>query len=187
MSTFTEKHHLSPDQDRVLLALMSWLREKPSLFITVGGYAGTGKTTLVSVLRAIIKELYPNYKVAFACYTGKASQVLKQKLVAQKAIQPKDFCGTIHSLMYTAVTSEDGQILRWKRNAELPYDLIIIDEASMVTSDIWNDLTKYGLPMIAVGDHGQLPPIDSAFNLMDNPELRLEKMQSNHRDRHACT
>jgi len=174
MSIFAAKYNLSPDQDQVVDALVEWLQKRPTQFITVGGYAGTGKTTLVSVLRDIIKELHPKYRVAFACYTGKASQVLKQKLMAQKAVQPKDYCGTIHSLIYTAVTNEDGQILRWKRNAELEYDLIIIDEASMVTSEIWSDLSAYGIPMIAVGDHGQLPPIDSAFNLMDDPQLRLE-------------
>ena len=174
MASLKEKHQLSADQETVITALIAWMREKPSLSITVGGYAGTGKTTLISVLRAVIKELYPDKHVAFACYTGKASQVLKQKLSTQHVVQPKDFSGTIHSLMYTAVTDDDGRILRWKRNAELPFQLIIIDEASMVTSDIWRDLLAYGIPIIAVGDHGQLPPIESAFNLMESPELRLE-------------
>ncbi len=174
MASFTEKFNLSPDQAKVVDQLVSWLKNHPAQYITVGGYAGTGKTTLVSILRTLIKELYPKHRIAFACYTGKASQVLKQKLTAQNALYPNDFCGTIHSLIYTAVTDEDGKILTWKKNPELPYDLIIIDEASMVTSDIWKDLSTYGLPMIAVGDHGQLPPIDSQFNLMDNPQLRLE-------------
>lgn len=176
MSSFSQSHHLSPDQDRVILALSDWVRTRPTPYVTVGGYAGTGKTTLISVLRSLIKEHDPKLRVAFACYTGKASQVLKQKLVAQGSIQPKDSCGTIHSLMYTAVTNEDGQILLWRRNAQLPHDLIIIDEASMVTSEIWNDLLRYDIPIIAVGDHGQLPPIDNGFNLMDTPELRLEKI-----------
>lgn len=172
----TSSTSLSPDQSAVLADISAWLKSKSSPHITVGGYAGTGKTTLISILRLLVKELFPNYKVAFACYTGKASQVLKQKLQSQKAILPNDFCGTIHSLMYTAVTDEDGQILRWKRNLELPFDLIIIDEASMVTSEIWSDLSSYNLPIIAVGDHGQLPPIDSDFNLMDAPQLKLEKI-----------
>lgn len=167
---------LSPDQSSVLQDISAWLKTKPTPFITVGGYAGTGKTTLIAVLRLLIKELFPAQKVAFACFTGKASQVLKQKLLNQHAILNGDFCGTIHSLMYTAVADEDGQILRWERNPELPYDLIIIDEASMVTMDIWSDLQSYHLPIIAVGDHGQLPPIDSNFNLMDAPQLKLEKI-----------
>jgi exodeoxyribonuclease-5 len=176
MSQLTEKFQLSVDQSRVIDDLVEWLKTKPTQFITVGGYAGTGKTTLASVLRLLMKELHPKQKVAFACYTGKASQVLKQKLTSSSAIYSGDFCGTIHSLMYTAVTDEDGKIVHWQRNSELPYDFIIIDEASMVTSEIWQDLLKYQLPIIAIGDHGQLPPIEGAFNLMDAPELRLENI-----------
>lgn len=172
----TRQSNLSSDQSVVLHTLSAWLSNTDGQYITVGGYAGTGKTTLIAILRALIKEKFPKYRIAFACYTGKASQVLKQKLQSQQAIHSHDFCGTIHSLMYTAVTDEEGKIIRWQKNVELPYDLIIVDEASMVTSDIWNDLQSYHLPIIAVGDHGQLPPIDSAFNLMDDPQLKLEKI-----------
>ena len=172
----TGKSQLSTDQSAVMADISSWLKTKPTQFITVGGYAGTGKTTLISVLRHYIHEIFPRYRVAFACYTGKASQVLKQKLLSQNAIYKNDFSGTIHSLMYTAVTDDEGKIIMWKKNDELPFDLIIVDEASMVTSDIWKDLLSYHIPIIAAGDHGQLPPIDSAFNLMDDPQLRLEKI-----------
>jgi exodeoxyribonuclease V len=177
MPSFANQFDLSADQSTILADVLSWLKNRPTSneqSLTIGGYAGTGKTTLVSVLRLAIKEVLPKYRVAFACYTGKASQVLRSKLIANSALFPQDFCGTIHSLMYTAVLDSDGKILTWRRTPKLEYDLIIVDEASMVTSDIWNDLSKYELPMIAVGDHGQLPPIESAFNLMDNPQLRLE-------------
>jgi len=147
----------------------------------VGGYAGTGKTTLISLLRQLIYDQTPQKRVAFACYTGKAAQVLKSKLTEQNTIYPQDFCGTIHSLMYTAQTDVDGKILAWRRNLTIPYDLLIVDEASMVTEDIWRDLCKYQLPIVAVGDHGQLPPIGGNFNLMENPQLRLEKI---HRQEH---
>jgi exodeoxyribonuclease-5 len=53
-------------------------------------------------------------------------------------------------------------------------DLVIVDEASMVSDKIWKDLTKYGVPVLAVGDHGQLPPVKSEFNLMRDPEIKLE-------------
>jgi len=165
---------LSADQSLVVGALLDWVKTHPTPFMTVGGYAGTGKTTLTSILRGQLAEIYPRYRVAFACYTGKASQVLKLKLQQLHALRSKDYCGTVHSLMYTAVTGEDGKIIRWKRNPELPFDLIVIDEASMITSDIWKDLLAYQLPIIAIGDHGQLPPIESNFNLMESPELRLE-------------
>jgi exodeoxyribonuclease-5 len=170
---------LSIDQKQVIVALVDWIHQRKKEFITVGGYAGTGKTTLIAVLRLALKLLFPHRRVAFACYTGKASQVLQQKLQTQNALFPQDFCGTIHSLLYTAVLDEQGKILHWRRNQQLDFDLLIIDEASMITADIWHDLTVFGLPLVVVGDHGQLPPIQNTagtqtFNLMAQPELKLE-------------
>jgi exodeoxyribonuclease-5 len=66
--------------------------------------------------------------------------------------------------------------LDWLQNANPldGIDLVVVDEASMVTDKIWADLTKWGVPCLAVGDHGQLPPIKSTFNLMQHPQIRLE-------------
>jgi hypothetical protein len=44
----------------------------------------------------------------------------------------------------------------------------------MIDQEIWQDLLSYQIPIIAVGDHGQLPPIHGYFNLMKEPILRLE-------------
>jgi len=166
---------ISKDQTEVINGLIEWLNKPDHPFITVGGYAGTGKTTILSVLRRLIHTTHPKKTIAFACYTGKASQVLKLKLQEQDALYPKDFCGTLHSLMYSAVLDDQGKIKTWNRNKKLTCDLLVIDEASMVTSSIWNDLLSYQIPIIAVGDHGQLPPIDATgFNLMQTPRLTLE-------------
>ncbi len=173
---------LSPDQKKVLSNLTDWLSQSKSNYITVGGYAGTGKTTLISLLRKLIHHHQPKKSVAFACFTGKASQVLKNKLLQNQAVYPKDFCGTIHSLMYTPSVDKEGRISGWHKNKKLKQDLIIIDEASMVTSDIWQDLLDYGVPIIAVGDHGQLPPIGDKFNLMQSPKLTLEHIHRQAQD-----
>ena len=55
-------------------------------------------------------------------------------------------------------------------------DGFIIDESSMVTQEIYDDLKSYNLPIIFVGDHGQLEPIDSKLNLMQSPDYRLEEI-----------
>jgi len=55
-------------------------------------------------------------------------------------------------------------------------DLVVVDEASMISDKIWTDLTRWGVPVLAVGDHGQLPPIKSEFSLMANPDIKLEKI-----------
>ncbi|MBL7159262.1 AAA family ATPase [Candidatus Microgenomates bacterium] len=174
--SFSSGLDLSQDQKQVLTDLTDWLKKPKGQSITVGGYAGTGKTTLIGVLRKMIKNISPKARIAFACYTGKASQVLKSKLLEQKSLYSKDFCGTIHSLMYSPRLDKHGKIIGWRRNRSIPYNLIIIDEASMVTENIWHDLKSYGILIICVGDHGQLPPIDDGFNLMEKPILRLERI-----------
>jgi exodeoxyribonuclease V len=56
------------------------------------------------------------------------------------------------------------------------YRLITLDEASMVDDHMLRDLLSYGIPLLAVGDHGQLPPIKGQGSLMKSPDLRLEKI-----------
>src|SRR3989338_3621541 len=174
--------HLSSDQKFVLESLLSWVRNPKNGYITVGGYAGTGKTTITAILRTLLKKQSPNLSVAFACFTGKAAQVLKGKLVEQKSIFKGDTIGTLHSLMYKPKVDKNGQIVGWKKVSAIDSDLIIIDEASMITQDMWQDICSYGVPIIAIGDHGQLPPVGDNYSLMDNPQLRLETIHRHAQD-----
>lgn len=169
---------LSPDQRQVLNALWQWLKYKSSTehYITVGGYAGTGKTTSLAAFRSHLRKAMPKKRVAFVSFTGKAARVLKNALEKAKVVFPEDFTGTIHSLIYSPILSDSQEIIGWDRKKSLDYDLIIIDEASMVDYIIWQDLKAYGVPIIAVGDHGQLPPIHGNFNLVEKPHLKLEKI-----------
>lgn len=215
----------TPDQREALDAILSWFSDGGKT-LTLGGYAGTGKTTLLGQVR---KRLPRSTRVVYASYTGKAVQVLRTKL------PPGTDISTLHRLLYTPtqkvvckVSGEDlslpanlgaarpgstaqraycdkhmpkatarrrdsdGELIEkplpppckavrkldWLQNP-LPLDgidLVIVDEASMVSSKIWADLTKYEVPVLAVGDHGQLPPIKSDFNLMRDPELKLERI-----------
>ncbi len=173
---------LSPDQQKTLKTLYDWFNEVHTKsgknFITVGGYAGTGKTTILAYLRHLLHKQNPATKVAFASYTGKATQVLKSKLTSTKQLQKGDFIGTIHSLIYDTIEDSRGVVLGWelKDSKDVVYDLLVIDEASMVDEKIWHDLLYFGIPIVAVGDHGQLPPINGKFNLMTSPQLKLEKI-----------
>jgi len=167
---------LSLDQADVLRKIAAWMRTQDKPYFTVGGYAGTGKSTLAAILRKLIHKKYPSRKVAFASYTGRASQNLSLKLKQAQAEYPQDTCGTIHKLIYRIITNSDGVMTGQRKKEELEYDLIIIDEASMVTRNIWYDLLSYNIPILAIGDHGQLPPIGETFNLMETPMSRLEKV-----------
>lgn len=172
-------HKLSSEQASALTSIGQWLKGyelngRPQ-FLTLGGYAGTGKTTLLSALRNVLFTNQPETRIAFAAYTGKATQVLKQKLLQNKISRKSDSISTLHSLMYYT-DSKNGELPVWRKREKINYDIVIVDEASMVSEDIWIDLLSFDLPILAVGDHGQLPPINSNFNLMDEPNLRLEQI-----------
>ena len=161
---------------------MNWYGSKTSQYITLGGYAGTGKTTLISILRDKIKQKHKKVKVAFVSYTGKAARVLRNKLAEYKTMVSGDFVGTIHSLIYSPVVNSKEEITGWKKKDMVEQDLIIIDEASMVSASIWSDLLSFNKTIIAVGDHGQLPPIEGSFNLMKKPILKLLEIHRQARD-----
>jgi exodeoxyribonuclease-5 len=137
----------------------NWRRLKPRFVLA--GYAGTGKTTAIACLAAE----WPNAAVAALC--GKAASVLRSKGVDAQ---------TIHSLLYIVLKDKRGN-LRYRRRDGLPgVETIIIDEASMVDHLSWQDLLSFGLPILAVGDDGQLEPVGTSAELMKFPDIRLERI-----------
>ncbi len=169
---------LSADKKTTLKQVFSWLADpkRSPNYLTIGGYAGTGKTTLTAVLRKILAKRQPKLKVAFLSYTGKAARVLQETLKLHKARYKQDFVGTIHSFIFAPVVGDGGQIIAWDKKDKLDVKLIIVDEASMINRSLWSDMRSFGLPIIALGDHGQLPPIHGEFNLMEKPDIKLEKI-----------
>lgn len=169
---------LSKKQTQIVNNLIDWFKSSKQKYITLGGYAGTGKST---ILGFVSKELHKDNKdinIAFCSYTGKASRVMERKLRDVSALYNSDYIGTIHRLIYRPILDERDEIIGWEKvpATDFKYSLIVIDEASMVTEDIWNDLLSFNIPILAVGDHGQLPPINSSFNLMNKPNLKLEEI-----------
>lgn len=169
---------LSLDQKKTLQHVLEWYKKdkQQMQFVTLGGFAGTGKTTLIAILRKKLLTIDKNLKVGFASYTGKAVRVLKNKLTEQNSIYKQDTVSTIHALIYSPVINEKEEIIGWQKKEKIDRNIIIIDEASMVDELIWTHLLSYNVPIIVVGDHGQLPPIKGSFNLMQNPNLILEEI-----------
>lgn len=164
---------LSADQQKALDALLAWQRAGAGGYLTLGGYAGTGKTTLLAFFRRELAASGRKLRVAFCSYTGRAAQNLKNRLKEEAVAVPGDTVGTIHGLIYNPQEASSGHISGWERKDSLERDLIVVDEASMVDGAIWRDLQSYNIPILAVGDHGQLPPISGRFNLMEQPEITL--------------
>ena len=129
----------------------------------IGGYAGTGKTTLIKHL------LKHSGKRCLVCaFTGKAVHVLNKKGVP---------AATIHSSIYNTEVNRDGTYTFYRRDRiEGNPDIIIVDEASMVSTDLYDDLLLFGKPIIWVGDPGQLEPVGDNPNLMAEPDFVLSKI-----------
>lgn len=168
---------LSNDQQKALNQLFLWFNNKDkNQFITLGGYAGTGKTTLISLFKNELIKFDKKIKIAFCSYTGRAAQNMKNKLKEHSAISSRDTISTIHGLIYDPIENSNAEIIGWEKKEILEYNLIVVDESSMVDEIIWEDLLSYKIPIIAVGDHGQLPPIKGNFNLMSSPEILLTQI-----------
>ena len=170
--------NLSKTQTEVISSILDWFSQSKYQYITLGGYAGTGKTTILGHITQRLHKRDKGIRIAFCSFTGKASRVLDRKLKESDAVFDTDYIGTIHRLIYRALVDENQNIIGWEKipREELRYSLIVVDEASIVTQDIWSDLLSFDIPILAVGDHGQLPPISSSFNLMLEPELKLEEI-----------
>lgn len=170
----------TPEQREVFDRITNWVERSAKRWnvepavLTLGGYAGTGKSTLLAMLANYFSA--SSMRPVFCAYTGKATSVLRQK-VAMYAPDLVPRVQTIHSFLYRPILNKKTKaIAGWerKKREEIECDVIVVDEASMVNEGIYSDLLSLGLPLLAVGDHGQLPPIDGSFNLMENPQLRLE-------------
>lgn len=150
---------LTEEQRHVLKEVVRLPKEE----VTIGGRAGTGKTTLIRHLVGLLP------KFAVCAYTGKAANVLRGKGVDAR---------TIHSLIYKAYTDEEKKV-HFSLAGDIECEGVIVDEASMVSRSIYEDLRSFGKPLIFVGDHGQLEPVGDDFNLMRNPDYRLETIHRN--------
>jgi len=126
----------------------------------------------------VLKHLHaalPDYVVC--AFTGKAVDVLRRLGIRHAQ--------TIHSCLYSREGREPN--VRWVRknryalgnNWPTQVNGFLVDEASMVSRAEFEVMASHGLPIIAVGDHGQLPPVGEDAGLMREPMVRLETVHRN--------
>lgn len=136
-------------------------------YVTISGYAGTGKSTLV---RFIIEALdVDENDVCYCAFTGKAAEVLRKK-------GNKNTC-TLHKLLYESIPKPTGGFIR-RRKTSIDYKIIIVDEVSMAPKTLIDLLFTHNVYVICLGDPGQLPPIDKDEDnhLLDHPHIFLDEI-----------
>lgn len=152
------------------------------------GYAGTGKTFIISKL---IEEIFSlmneqknyGYKIACTATTNKAVKVTyRQADYFHTGIDYK----TVHSLLglKEQITNDGKQIFvqDYKNPPQLDeYQLLIVDEASMLDVNLFiggdkmkglQDYIEEGLKVIFVGDDSQIPPINRDKSPVFDEEVR---------------
>ena len=140
-------------------------------YTVISGYAGTGKSTLVRFIIDALAQLGIDEEedVCFACYTGKACQVLMN--MGNKNVS------TLHKLLYESIPKPTGGWIR-KPKTEIKYKVIIVDEVSMAPKQLIDLLFKHNVYVICLGDPFQLPPIDknSDNKLLEHPHIFLDEI-----------
>ena len=144
------------------------------------GYAGTGKTSLISALVNSLSSV--NKKPSLLAPTGRAAKVLSK--------YSKKSASTIHRKIYWINSNKNGNTyIKLKENTHTN-TIFIVDEASMIpeSSDkgfgnrsLLDDLIQYvydgiGCKLILIGDTAQLPPV----NLEISPALSEDFLFQNY-------
>ena len=135
----------------------------PKTFI-LDGFAGTGKSTLLS---KFISTVQNRYRVAVLTYTGKASQVLVKKGLPRAQ--------TIHSYLYNCHENSKGE-LEYELKDEMFFseDFVVVDESSFIDDNIYEDLCSRCRRIIFVGDSFQLSL--NRTSILNEVDYRLDKV-----------
>lgn len=193
---------LTTEQSNALVAIGEWMHDPDKQVFRLFGYAGTGKSTIAKEFASIHGGL-----TLYAAFTGKAALVLQikgcpattihkliyhpepqswqrlwnleddlKRMIAADPLDPfipklKDDIAEEEELARqpTFGHKEDSQLLR--------ASLLVIDEVSMVSEAIGQDLLGFGVKILVLGDPAQLPPVKGAgFFTEAEPDYMLREV-----------
>ena len=141
----------------------------------LGGYAGTGKTSLMGALVKALKEI--NIPVVLMAPTGRAAKVFGKFAGG--------FASTIHRRIYRPPSPGENYGFVSVAENNMHNAVFIVDEASMIAdnategrSSLLDDLVYYvysgeGCRMILLGDTAQLPPVGS----LESPAMSVTSLK----------
>lgn len=200
------------DQKNAIHEMIKFITNDIDKYFGLFGFAGTGKTTvIIDFLMNCIEMKYINTLV-FTASTNKALNVIKTKisdkikyLLDKNNINYDDNLSfdincdklkkknitiefqTIHKLLkYKTEYSIDGDIIFTKdKDIQLDgYDIIVIDECSMISLNLVYDIIKESekikTKIIFTGDHAQLPPVNeniSSVFMTSNNKITINKLR----------
>lgn len=153
----------SEQEDEVNLQKVATYLSLIKDFVIISGGPGTGKTFTVSKIISALKKQDKSVSIALAAPTGKAAERLSESL----EINEYNFeASTIHKLLGARRNGEFKYTIKNK----LSFDVVIIDEASMLDIRLWISLlraTKDSTKLILLGDKDQLASVEAGSVLGD--------------------
>ncbi|CAH2782000.1 MAG: Exodeoxyribonuclease V alpha chain (EC [Candidatus Burkholderia crenata] len=133
----------------------------------VSGGPGTGKTTTVVGVLACLLDENPALRIALAAPTGKAAQRMQEALVERANVLPPELAARLPHTSFTLQrllgTQANGRF-RHHRDNLLPFDVIVIDEASMIDVALAAHLLEAVAPgarLVMLGDKDQLAAVEA--------------------------
>lgn len=152
---------LTSSQQDALNAIVGAIRDPEAGVILLTGYAGTGKTF---TLAALVDELAEEMSLALATPTHKASRCLEKALKAlgARVRYVQTVAQVLGQRLHRDLETGDETFVYAADITELPAELLVIDEASMVACEAFERLVEIRQPhqtLLFVGDPAQVPPV----------------------------
>lgn len=177
MYNFIMNYSFSNDQTEAEKLIENWYFNSTRQIFVLAGYAGTGKTTLLKHAVNEALGLISDESAAFVTPTGKAATVLIRAGIAAT---------TVHKLIYQSITLKETVVLngktitveklsfRRRESIDKRIKLIVLDEASMVSDEIIEDLANFGVKLLLCGDTAQLSPVEGLSSCLQSPDYTLK-------------
>jgi ATP-dependent exoDNAse (exonuclease V) alpha subunit len=177
---------LNNEQRKALLKLEEFMNSG-NKEITLSGYAGTGKTTLISLF-----DKYLSSQHRFPYYTApthRANAVTKLNNPNARVLTLHKLFGLSPDIRLDELGNYDIRDLEFAQKNKVKIqrgDLLIIDESSMVSDSLYDFIQKkiqeLNIKVIYVGDKGQIKPvgqknISKVFSANQNPQIQLTKVE----------
>lgn len=178
------------DQQKSALYELEKFIEDYGTEITLSGYAGTGKSTIIGIFSKWLDHRIGRGNIVYTAPTHRANVITKQN-------NPNANVYTLSALFGftpdTDIAMEQGSLdlreLEFRSKNQVKYEpgqLIIIDEASMVQDGLYEYIqeivAKHNGSVIYVGDSAQLRPVKSdhiskVFTSDGVPQITLTKVE----------
>jgi ATP-dependent exoDNAse (exonuclease V) alpha subunit len=171
---------LTEDQQTIFDSIYEFVTKSDKSMCLLEGCAGSGKTTLTKFLleKVMNNSMFPN--IAVCAPTHKALKVIKE--MCEDDIRDHITFSSLHSLLGLRHTiTKDGDEIFARDSKSISkfylYNLVIVDEASMVADQLFNEIIDQnwkGAKVLFIGDSNQINPVNHKHSIPMLEDKRAE-------------